>query len=100
MVKAPQHSEQVVAALFGRLEVVSTDWSVQLSSLGANGKLCADYRSPHAAGFVAAVECYRGISGTESLFELYCIYYDLKKIKYSLLYYSRFTMNNRSNFQA
>ena len=34
MVKAPQHSEQVVAALFGRLEVASTDWCVQLSSLG------------------------------------------------------------------
>ena len=73
MVAQPQHSEQVLAALFGRLEIKADRWSVQLSSLDPSGKLSSDFRSPLAEGFVAAFETYRGISGTESFFELWLL---------------------------
>ena len=44
-----------------------------------SGKLSSDFRSPLAEGFVAAVETYRGISGTESFFELWATYHDSVK---------------------
>ena len=79
MVQFPQHNEQVVAALFGRLEVSGDCWKASLSALGSDGKLSDEYCSPLTQAFVYAIEVYRGISGTEVFFEHWARYDDSLK---------------------
>ena len=76
MLRHPESSEQTIAAIFGRMEVWTSEWRVELNSLGPLGKLSDDYASPFAAAFVDAIEWYSGISGSESFFEKWQEYGD------------------------
>ena len=79
MVQHPQHNEQVVAALFGRMEVSGDNWKASLSTLGPDGRLSDEYSSSLTQAFVYAIEVFRGISGTEAVFDHWARYDDSLK---------------------
>ena len=64
MIKHPAANEQVVAAVFGRNEVIGEGWIRMLCALDSEGHLCDDSPCLLAQAFQNSIACYDGVSGT------------------------------------